>query len=211
MTETQLVNQDILCSSAIDSFPNSLIDLPKTRRIINPSLIEENSKTDSIQGIIKLKKRIIPNSLLYSQQNDSIFIQVDPRKQRGNWNGTSNENDLTSIIPTGYRYQEMKLNHFGFYDIDYEKYNKFDIFSNWILYRTFFVGLENNIPNSFLNGMLFLLWSIPSLKDLILLHSCSNTLCLSCELKFLFRMFDQGLEAQQQVLSSFSFFIYREL
>ena len=97
MTETQLVNQDILCSSAIDSFPNSLIDLPKTRR---------------------------------SQQNDSIFIQVDPRKQRGNWNGTSNENDLTSIIPTGYRYQEMKLNHFGFYDIDYEKYNKFDIFSN---------------------------------------------------------------------------------
>ena len=125
MTETQLVNQDILRSSAIDSLPNSLIDLPKTRRIINPSLIEENSKTDGIQGVIKLKKRIIPNSLLYSQQNDSIFIQVDPRKQRGNWNGTSNENDLTSIIPTGYRYQEMKLNHFGFYDIDYEKYNKF--------------------------------------------------------------------------------------
>ena len=125
MTETQLVNQDILRSSAIDSFPNSLIALPKTRRIINPSLIEENSKTDGIQGVIKLKKRIIPNSLLYSQQNDSIFIQVDPRKQRGNWNGTSNENDLTSIIPAGYRYQEMKLNHFGFYDIDYEKYNKF--------------------------------------------------------------------------------------
>ena len=68
-----------------------------------------------------------------------------------------------------------------------------------ILYRTFFVGLENNIPNSFLNGMIFLLWSMQSLRELILSHTCSTPLCLTCELKFLFRMFEQGMETRQEV------------
>ena len=60
--------------------------------------------------------------------------------------------------------------------------------------RTPFVGLENNIPNSYLNAEVFFLWSLPAIRTLILVHTCSDPLCLSCELKFLFRMFDQGLE-----------------
>lgn len=64
------------------------------------------------------------------------------------------------------------------------------------------MGLENNIPNSFLNGVVFFFWSISGLKDAVLTHYCSNPLCVTCELRFLFRMFDQGLETNKPVLFS---------
>ena len=60
--------------------------------------------------------------------------------------------------------------------------------------RTPFVGLENNIPNSFLNAEVMLLWSVRAFRSLVLAHTCVSAGCISCELKFLFRMFDQGLE-----------------
>lgn len=56
------------------------------------------------------------------------------------------------------------------------------------------MGLENNIPNSFLNAEVLLLWSLKELRTLVLAHTCAAPVCISCELKFLFRMFDQGLE-----------------
>ena len=56
------------------------------------------------------------------------------------------------------------------------------------------MGLENNIANSFLNAEVFLLWTLQSLHRLVLAHACSIPTCISCELKFLFRMFDQGLQ-----------------
>lgn len=124
MNNTQIVNQDILRSSSIDSFTNPVIDIPKTRRIINPSLVEEYPNSNYIRGIIKLKKRIIPNSLIFSHQQDSIFLKVDPRKQSRNITGEFLEEGLLSTIPAGYRYKEMRLNHYGFYDIEYEKFNK---------------------------------------------------------------------------------------
>lgn len=124
MNNSQIVNQDILRSSSIDSFTNPIIDTPKTRRIINPSLVEEYPNSNYIRGIIKLKKRIIPNSLIFSNQQDSIFLKVDPRKQSRSITGDFSEEGLLSTIPSGYRYKEMRLNHYGFYDIDYEKFNK---------------------------------------------------------------------------------------
>ena len=54
------------------------------------------------------------------------------------------------------------------------------------------MGLENNIANSFLNAEVFLLWSLDSLRRLCLAHACAAPACVACELKFLFRMFDQG-------------------
>ena len=65
--------------------------------------------------------------------------------------------------------------------------------------RTFLVGLENNIPNSFLNGIVFLFWCISGLKERIMSHICDDPLCVACELRFLFRMFDQGLATQKEV------------
>lgn len=53
--------------------------------------------------------------------------------------------------------------------------------------------MENNLPNSFLNAEVVLLWSLRALRSLVLAHTCAAPDCLSCELKFLFRMFDQGL------------------
>lgn len=63
-----------------------------------------------------------------------------------------------------------------------------------LLFRTPFVGMENNIANSFLNAEIYLFWSLPAIRTLILAHTCSEPSCLSCELKFIFRMFDQGLQ-----------------
>ena len=65
--------------------------------------------------------------------------------------------------------------------------------------RSFLVGLENNIPNSFLNGVVFLFWCISGLKERIMSHICDDPLCVACELRFLFRMFDQGLATQKEV------------
>ena len=63
--------------------------------------------------------------------------------------------------------------------------------------RTFLVGLENNIPNSFLNGIVFLFWCISGLKERLMSHICDDPLCVACELRFLFRMF--GLATQKEV------------
>ena len=62
------------------------------------------------------------------------------------------------------------------------------------------MGLENNIPNSFLNGVVFFFWSISGLKEAVLTHFCNNPLCVTCELRFLFRMFDQGLDTKKPVV-----------
>ena len=65
--------------------------------------------------------------------------------------------------------------------------------------RTYLVGLENNIPNSFLNGIVFFFWCISGLKERIMSHICDDPLCVACELRFLFRMFDQGLATKKEV------------
>ena len=125
MSDNQIISQEYTRSSSVDTFSDTLMNLPKTRRIINPELIEEYPKSEYIRGIIKLNKRIIPNSLLYSSQRDSIFLQVDPRKQSRYRQGDVAEENLEWSIPAEYRYKEMKLNHYGFYDIDFSQFNKF--------------------------------------------------------------------------------------
>ena len=118
----QIEQEDILRCSSLDNFKDMVIDLPKTRKMIDPSKIEEYSKSNYIRGIIKLENRIIPNSLLYSKRNP-LFLQADPRKNHRFEYLVDKEQ--SSTIPSEYRYKEMKLNNYGFYDIEFEHFNKY--------------------------------------------------------------------------------------
>ena len=70
---------------------------------------------------MKLKKRILPNSILYGQQR-SLLCSVDPRQQQPQRQDAAQE--VESSVPADYRFKEMKLNHFGFYDIDFAAFNQ---------------------------------------------------------------------------------------
>ena len=122
---SKIEQEDLLRCSSLDNYKDAIIDLPKTRRIIDPSRVEEYSKSNYIRGIIKLENRIIPNSLLYSKHNP-LFLQVDPRK-KNRFEDLANK-EQSSTIPSEYRYKEMKLNNYGFYDIDFEQFNKYFFF-----------------------------------------------------------------------------------
>lgn len=55
-----------------------------------------------------------------------MLVDVDPRKQHLKWSERSelSSEEKENSIPTELRFKEMKLNHYGFYDIDYVSYNK---------------------------------------------------------------------------------------
>lgn len=73
--------------------------------------------------MIKLKKRILPNSILYGQQKTLLSV-VDPRQQQRQRSGPREAEEVQSLVPAEYRFKEMRLNHFGFYDIDYAAFNQ---------------------------------------------------------------------------------------
>ena len=122
-TPLDIANIDLLRASSIDSFQNALLDVPRMYRTLNPSLLEPNTQP-GIKHLIKLKKRIVPNTIVFGQQKD-MYVNVDPRKQHLKWSEqerVSEEDENT--IPLELRFKEMKLNHYGFYDIDFTEYNK---------------------------------------------------------------------------------------
>ena len=122
-TPLDIANIDLLRASSMDSFQNSLLDVPRMHHTLNPSLLEPNTQP-GIKHLIKLKKRIVPNTIVFGQQKD-MYVNVDPRKQHLKWSEqerVSEEDENT--IPLELRFKEMKLNHYGFYDIDFTEYNK---------------------------------------------------------------------------------------
>lgn len=65
---------------------------------------------------------------------------------------------------------------------DFLKYNK----------SALFCGLENALPNVYVNAAVQVLYFTPPLRKAIGNHVCDRQWCISCELGFLFHMFDLG-------------------
>ena len=57
---------------------------------------------------------------------------------------------------------------------------------------TAFAGLENSLPNSYINPMLQVLYFAPVLRGAVRAHLCTRDYCLACELAFLFHMLDSA-------------------
>eukprot|EP00741_Cyanophora_paradoxa_P005203 tig00000852_g5043.t1 len=90
-------------------------------------------------------------------------------------------------VPKRFRRVEIKLNKLGVDDFDFGYYNK-----------TCFSGLENSLPNSFVNSLLQLLFFLRPLRVAILNHLCNVPICLACELAFLFHMMERSNGANCQ-------------
>lgn len=55
-----------------------------------------------------------------------------------------------------------------------------------------FCGLENALPNVYVNAAVQVLYFTPLMRRAIANHECDRQWCISCELGFLFHMFDLG-------------------
>ncbi|XP_063707749.1 PAN2-PAN3 deadenylation complex catalytic subunit PAN2-like [Culicoides brevitarsis] len=136
--------------------------------------ILENMKMKGPIGYALNPKKTIRNIIPYYQhslQNDQVMTPINKAK-------TNHENGI-KMIPKRYRKAEIKFSKVGTQDIDYDKYNQTD-----------FIGLEAILPNAYCNPMLQVLYFINPLRKMLLSHSCNREHCISCELGFLFHMFD---------------------
>lgn len=81
------------------------------------------------------------------------------------------------------KYVEMDLvASEGIVGFNFKKYNR----------SALFCGLENALPNVYVNAAVQVLYFCPPIRKAIGSHSCDRDWCISCELGFLFHMFDLG-------------------
>lgn len=119
-----------------------------------------------------------------NRQRNQVPYQLNDSKQL---DSPVSRDDDSDLVPHRYLKQEIKYTKMGLDEIDFNRFN-----------RTSFSGLEANLPNSYCNNMIQILYFIEPLRSALLNHLCLREFCLSCELGFLFHMLDtaEGLPCQ---------------
>eukprot|EP01083_Nonionella_stella_P082627 228102_1 len=93
-------------------------------------------------------------------------------------NVSIDEEDHLTMEHLGYAPATVKSDHYGIDDFDFTHFN-----------HTEHAGLENLLPNSnTCNAVLQALFFIRPFRNLMIRHRCSEDICLTCELGFLFHM-----------------------
>ncbi|GFY60287.1 PAN2-PAN3 deadenylation complex catalytic subunit PAN2, partial [Trichonephila inaurata madagascariensis] len=118
------------------------------------------------------------------RQRNQVPYQLNDSKQL---DSPVSRDDDSDLVPYRYLKQEIKYTKMGLDEIDFNRFN-----------RTSFSGLEANLPNSYCNNMIQILYFVEPLRSALLSHLCLREFCLSCELGFLFHMLDtaEGLPCQ---------------
>ena len=106
--------------------------------------------------LFTVDKPIHPNSLLYSTQPNQIYIDKDSRKEndKNNKNTANTKQKRMNCVDSKYYYNEIKLSKYGLSGYDFSRFNQYLFLRIFWKIRTPFVGLENNIPESFYNNCL---------------------------------------------------------
>lgn len=131
------------------------------------------------------------------QRNQSSTDEDEPEEE------ADDEFDMEGGFPSYWRKKAIAYSKFGVEDFDFGFYN-----------RTNHSGLENDIPNCYLNSLLQCLFQLPLLRSLAEVHAmaggagrCEEEGCLLCEVGFLFMMLRdaQGANCQAtNVLRTFA-------
>jgi PAB-dependent poly(A)-specific ribonuclease subunit 2 len=158
----------------------------------NPKTLKRNqilalSFTNQGSSTPKFRSQVQREKLLLGKHETPLSSQV------------SSSDVLHSLIPFYYQKVDIKYSKFGIEDFDFSFYNK-----------TPFGGLENHLTNEYCNSLLQVLFFNKPLRHVCKAHlgvTCSLTVCLTCELGFLFKMLEtaHGLNCQaSNFLKSFS-------
>ncbi|CAI6344974.1 unnamed protein product [Macrosiphum euphorbiae] len=137
----------------------------------------------NILSTMKMKGTVgyAPNPNNRKRNQVAYFNTVSESQNNINHNQSNDEEcESPTFVAIPRRYRKIDLK-FKSEDFDYEQYNK-----------TGFSGLESNVPNSYCNPMLQVLYFLEPLRKILMSHICQEEFCLSCELSFLFYMMNKS-------------------
>lgn len=138
---------------------------------IDTSLINELKYNDFI-GIASN-----PNPSLY-KPNSAVTVQKFSAQLYNNIDSSTIHTNSVCIIPL-YARVTIKIPKLGLYAYDFSQYN-----------HSPYTGLDNLLPNSYVNSALQCIYFISRIKQQCIAHICFNEYCLTCELGLLYHMLD---------------------
>eukprot|EP00750_Incisomonas_marina_P027349 INCI6178.4.p1 GENE.INCI6178.4~~INCI6178.4.p1 ORF type:complete len:1357 (-),score=217.14 INCI6178.4:1524-5594(-) len=202
----QCLSDSMLEAAKRELLPRS--GLPIVR--IRPDLLNAQQRPSNTLAFIDNRKWELPRNGFIYQTDPKLqgyVSHLDPRGDLSAQNSpaSGSAGDATFFaaaasfrLPQPWQRQRIDVSklRFGFDGFDFGRFNK-----------TMFAGLENLLPDSYINSIIQMVYHIPSVRDALLRHVCGRTGCLACELGFLFDMLDQarGLPPRRRSVQATNF------